>query len=99
MSPPETSSRPNLLEHPAEVFKYFRAAGVAQVICEAKHMCSRAIVNVCRDEAAARRRFGVDQGAGAVYTRTGRPFFEERGLEAAVLDRVRAAIDAAGLWT
>ena len=33
--------------------------GVPRVVCEQKHMGSRAVVIVCRDEEAARRRFGV----------------------------------------
>jgi protein phosphatase len=62
-------------------------------------MGSRAVVVVCRDENAARARFGVDDGRrGAIYTRTGRPFFEEAKLEAALLSRVAAAVGEAGLW-
>lgn len=62
-------------------------------------MGSRAVVVVCRDAAAARDRFGVEDGpAGAAYTRTGRPFFTDPDLEARFLARVRAALAAAGLW-
>ena len=50
----ETSHAPGLLEHPAEAFAYFRAHGVPKVVCEEKHMGSRAVVIVCRDEDAAR---------------------------------------------
>jgi protein phosphatase len=100
MSPCETSSEPGLLEHPAEAFSYYRSQGAFQVICEEKHMGSRAIVIVCQDGAAARQRFGVPDGeAGIVYTRTGRRFFNERALETQLLDRVRAALSAANLWT
>ncbi|HEX3872879.1 MAG TPA: polynucleotide kinase-phosphatase, partial [Solirubrobacteraceae bacterium] len=42
MAPPATSGRPDLLEHPDEVFAEYRAAGVQDVICEEKHMGSRA---------------------------------------------------------
>ncbi len=100
MSPSETSRRPDLLEHPAEAFAYYRAEGVPRVVCQEKHMGSRAVVVLCRDEAAARRRFGVaDQGAGIVYTRTGRRFFdEESGLEAELLARLRAAMDMTPFW-
>jgi len=100
MSPCETSTEPGLLEHPTEAFAYYRAQGIERVICEEKHMGSRAVVVVCRDEDAARRRFGVvGEGAGIVYTRTGRRFFEDAAVEAALLARLRAALDAAGLWT
>ncbi|HKX26650.1 MAG TPA: polynucleotide kinase-phosphatase, partial [Blastocatellia bacterium] len=44
ISPPETSSEAGLLEHPAEVFSYFAGEGVSRVVCEEKHMGSRAIV-------------------------------------------------------
>jgi len=99
MSPCETSGRPGLLEHPAEAFEYYRGAGVAEVVCEEKHMGSRAVVVVCRDEDAARERFGVITGEiGIVHTRTGRRFFGDERLEASLLDRVRASIQASGLW-
>jgi protein phosphatase len=99
MSPCETSSAPGLLEHPAEAFAYFRHAGVPRVVCEEKHMGSRAVVIVCRDEDAAKRTFGVTgEGIGIVYTRTGRRFFDDTALETEFLERVRAAADAAGFW-
>jgi protein phosphatase len=99
MSPVETSKLPDLLEHPAEAFSYYRSSGVPTVICEEKHMGSRAVVLVCRDEAAARKRFGVeDEGIGVVYTRTGRRFFNDARLEAECLVQVRDAVTEAGLW-
>jgi PNKP adenylyltransferase domain, ligase domain/5'-nucleotidase len=72
MSPSETSHTPSLLEHPAEAFSYYRGAGIGHVVCEEKHMGSRAVVIACRDADAARRRFGADCAAGIVHTRTGR---------------------------
>jgi protein phosphatase len=99
MSPCETSRVEGLLEHPAEAFAYYRNEGAPQVICEEKHMGSRAVVVACRDETAARERFGVTTGeCGAVVTRTGRRFFHDEALERAFLDRVRAALAAADLW-
>jgi protein phosphatase len=99
MSPCETSSEPGLLEHPAEAFSYYRSQGAPQVICEEKHMGSRAVVIVCQDEQAAKERFGVLEGEiGIVYTRTGRRFFNEPALEAQFLDRVRSAVSKANLW-
>ncbi|HVC82054.1 MAG TPA: polynucleotide kinase-phosphatase, partial [Chloroflexota bacterium] len=73
MSPCETSSRPDLLEHPEEAFAYYRKESATRVVCEEKHMGSRAVIVVCKDEEVARSRFGViGQGAGMVFTRTGR---------------------------
>mgnify|MGYP000241439471 CR=1 FL=1 len=99
MSPVETSPLDDYLEHPAEAFEYYRRNGVAQVICEEKHMGSRALVVVCKDEDVAKERFGiVDEGIGIVYTRTGRRFFDDLQLEAQFIERVRDAITNSGLW-
>jgi len=98
MSPSETSQREGYLEHPDEAFAYFRSQGVPNVVCEEKHMGSRAVVVVCRDEVAARSRFGVESESGIVVTRTGRQFFNDAVLETAMLERVRAALTAAGFW-
>ena len=99
MSPSETTEQPSLLEHPAEAFDYFRREGVPKVVCEQKHMGSRAVVIVCRDHEAVLRRFGVAQDEiGVCYTRTGRRFFTDDGLERDFLNRVRAAVTNAGLW-
>jgi protein phosphatase len=98
MAPCATSQRSDLLEHPAEAFDVYRTDGVAQVVCEEKHMGSRAVALVCRDAATARARFGATDGTtGAVYTRTGRPFFDP-GLTEQLLERLRDAVTAAGLW-
>jgi protein phosphatase len=98
MSPPATTTREGLLEHPSEAFDAYRRDGVTRLVCEEKHMGSRAVVVVCRDEAAALRRFGV-AGNGAIFTRTGRAFFNDHSLESAMLDNVRSAIAALDLWT
>lgn len=98
MSPSETSSRPGYLEHPDEAFSYFRSQGVPQVVCEEKHMGSRAVIVACRDEEAGRDRFGVEDGAGIVVTRTGRKFFSDDDMEQVVLQRVRDALTSAGFW-
>lgn len=99
MSPVETSKLPDLLEHPAQAFAYYRDNGIPQVICEEKHMGSRAIVLVCRDETPAHKRFGVSgEGIGVVYTRTGRRFFNDLELEAAFLAQVHQSVTESGLW-
>ncbi|MDG3007163.1 polynucleotide kinase-phosphatase [Paludisphaera mucosa] len=98
MSPCETSREAGLLEHPAEAFSYYRAQGAPRVVCQEKHMGSRAVVVACRDEAAARDRFGVEGEVGAVVTRTGRRFFRDADLERAFLDRVRGALTSADVW-
>ncbi len=96
MAPTATSHQPGLLEHPREALAAFRSAGVPEVVCEEKHMGSRAVVIACRDSDAAVRRFGM-AGAGVIYTRTGRAFFPP-ATERQLLDRVIAAATAARLW-
>lgn len=98
MAPTATSKEEGYLEHPAEAFAQYAAAGVGKVVCEEKHMGSRAVALVCRDAEAARERFGVDGPTGALHTRTGRPFFDDEETTELVLARLRAAIGAAGLW-
>ncbi|NBH04061.1 polynucleotide kinase-phosphatase [Amycolatopsis sp. SID8362] len=93
MAPCSTSAREDYLEHPEEAFAEYRAAGVETVLCEEKHMGSRAVVLVCQDGVAA-KRFGIE-GGGAVYTRTGRPFFAAAQNDELLAD-VRTA--AAGLF-
>jgi len=99
MSPSETTTQPGLLEHPAEAFGYFRHAAVPRVVCEEKHMGSRAVVIVCRGEDVARRRFGVEgEGIGICYTRTGRRFFDDATVEQQLLGLVGDALEQTGLW-
>ncbi|MFF0289400.1 polynucleotide kinase-phosphatase [Streptomyces sp. NPDC005262] len=98
MAPTATSHEEGFLEHPAEAFAQYRADGVARVVCEEKHMGSRAVALVCRDAEAARERFGVEGPTGALHTRTGRPFLDDAALSEVILGRLRTAVTAAGLW-
>lgn len=95
MAPPETSTLDGFLEHPAEAFEEFAKAGVTRVVCEEKHMGSRAIAVLARTPEAAAKRFGITDGTtGMVYTRTGRPFFGD--LMGELVDRLRDAVHP--LW-
>ncbi|MGW7605707.1 polynucleotide kinase-phosphatase [Streptomyces sp. NPDC054766] len=98
MAPTATSHVEGYLEHPAEAFAQYQEDGVARVVCEEKHMGSRAVALVCRDAGVARERFGVDGPTGSLYTRTGRPFFDDADVTEEILGRVRAAATEAGLW-
>jgi protein phosphatase len=110
MAPTATSHVEGYLEHPAEAFAQYKDDGVARVVCEEKHMGSRAVALVCRDAEVARKRFGVggtsrssaaESGGGptgSLYTRTGRPFLDDEALTEQILDRLRTAIGEAGLW-
>ncbi|MFF4086245.1 polynucleotide kinase-phosphatase [Streptomyces nigra] len=99
MAPTATSAVDGYLEHPAEAFAQYAADGVERVVCEEKHMGSRAVALVCRDAEAARRHFGVDGPTGSLYTRTGRPFFDDPAVTETILERIRTAAGEAGLWT
>lgn len=89
MSPVATSKLDGYLEHPAQAFDEYAGWGVTRVVCEEKHMGSRAIAIIARDADAAERRFGVGDGTtGVVYTRTGRPFFADTSE---LVDRLRAS--------
>ncbi|MYR92508.1 MULTISPECIES: polynucleotide kinase-phosphatase [unclassified Streptomyces] len=98
MAPTATSKEEGFLEHPAEAFAQYHADGVGRVVCEEKHMGSRAVALVCKDAAAATARFGTDGPTGTLHTRTGRPFLDDRALTEEVLGRLRTAVTAAGLW-
>ena len=99
MSPVETTTKAGYLEHPDETFKYFNSQGVEKIICEEKHMRSRAIVVACKDTKTAAKRFHVTDGlAGVCYTRTGRSFFNDPKLEEQFITRVRKAVKQADLW-
>jgi protein phosphatase len=98
MSPSDTSKQPALLEHPQEALSYYRHQGVPHVICEQKHMCSRAVVVLCWDESVSQRRFGVVTPAlGTVDTPTGRRLFNDNAIETAFLTRLRDAAEHATL--
>ena len=96
MSPVATSPHHDLLEHPDQAFAAYRADGVESVLCEEKHMGSRAVLLVCRSPEVAPERFGLP-GPGAIWTRTGRPFFAAE-LTAALIGQLRAAAEQAGLF-
>ncbi|ADG77124.1 Metallophosphoesterase OS=Tsukamurella paurometabola (strain ATCC 8368 / DSM / CCUG 35730 /CIP 100753 / JCM 10117 / KCTC 9821 / NBRC 16120 / NCIMB 702349/ NCTC 13040) OX=521096 GN=Tpau_0483 PE=4 SV=1 [Tsukamurella paurometabola] len=90
MSPASVSRHEDYLEHPVCAFDDFAGWGVERVICEEKHMGSRAIAVIARDADVAAWRFGVADGSsGAVYTRTGRSFVED---SASLVDRIRGAV-------
>ncbi|MFZ2012961.1 MAG: polynucleotide kinase-phosphatase [Nocardioides sp.] len=78
MSPVATSKVEGFLEHPEQAFDEYAGWGVSRVVCEEKHMGSRAIAVITQDADVAERRFGIGDGTtGVVHTRTGRPFFPD----------------------
>ncbi|MEM9986989.1 MAG: polynucleotide kinase-phosphatase, partial [Bacteroidota bacterium] len=99
MSPCGTSELPGFLEHPDQAINYYKRRGVKKIICEEKHMGSRAVLVICQDEAAAQQRFGIsNEGIGVCYTRTGRNFFNDRTLEKEFLAHVNQALTQSSFW-
>ncbi len=98
MAPTATTPGGDLLEQPGSAFESYRRSGVEHVICQEKHMGSRAVALVCRSADVAEGRFGAtDSATGAVYTRTGRSFFPS-GVTEQLLQAVRQAVDDIGGW-
>jgi len=99
MSPAETSTHEDYLERPEEAFAFYQRMSIDKVVCEEKHMGSRAVVIVARNEDVVRRVFGIKgEGIGVVYTRTGRAFFNDKTIEQAFLQRLDAALDKSGFY-
>jgi len=100
MSPCETSNKPDYLEYPAEAFDYYKTRGIGRIICEEKHMGSRAVIVLCKDSETAAKRFGVcDNSFGIIYTRTGRSFFDETASENSILTRLVNILSASSFWS
>lgn len=94
MSPAESSTQPGYLEHPQEAFEYYKRQGVTQLVCEEKHMGSRAVMLLSRNP----DRFDAPEGwLGTLHTRTGRQFLAAEH-EHRVLQQAHEAVERAGLW-
>jgi protein phosphatase len=99
MSPCETSKLAGFLEYPTEAFDYYKTRGIGKVVCEQKHMGSRAVIVLCKDGVTAAKRFGVmDDSFGIIYTRTGRSFFDDPETERAILTRLQKVLSKTGFW-
>lgn len=94
--PPLAAVAENYLEHPAEAIAYYRAQEVSTMIAEKKHMGSRAIILLFRDEQAAIPYIGRPLH-GTIYTRTGRSFFQTE-LEREVLLTLQQQLQEAGYF-
>lgn len=99
MSPCATSELPDFLEYPTQALNYFKKRGIEKVVCEEKHMGSRAVIVICKNEEAATKRFGIEnEGIGICYTRTGRNFFNDPKTEKGFLDRVNQCLSNTTFW-
>jgi protein phosphatase len=99
MSPCETSKSPDYLEYPTQAFDYYKVRGVGKVVCEQKHMGSRAIIVLCKDTETASKRFNIaNDSFGIIYTRTGRHFFDDKETERAILSRLQKVLSESHFW-
>lgn len=99
MSPCETSQTDGYLEYPPEAFEYYRKNGIKNVVCEKKHMGSRAVIILCHTSETAVKRFGIDDGtSGIIYTRTGRRFFDNPETERELLKRLDGVLTENNFW-
>jgi len=99
MSPCLTSELPDFLEYPTEALDYYKKRGIEKVVCEEKHMGSRAVLIVCKDETTALKRFGIEnEGLGTCYTRSGRNFFNEPAIGEAFVQRVNQCLTNTCFW-
>ena len=99
MSPAETSALDGYLEHPQQAIDYYKKRGIKQLICEEKHMGSRAVVIVCKDQQTVLDKFTDNHGIlGICYTRTGRNFFRHQDIERQFFDKLNQALTNSGFW-
>ena len=98
MSPaPEPSSLDNYFEHPQEAFKYYRNQGITTMVVEKKHMGSRGILLLFKDEETAVGYVGSPK-LGTIYTRTGRGFFEQE-LSAKIIKQLNTDLHQGQYFT
>ncbi|WP_059173540.1 polynucleotide kinase-phosphatase [Bacillus sp. FJAT-27445] len=98
MSPtPVPSSLENYLEHPEEAIGYYRNHGITRLVAEKKHMGSRGILFLFKDEESALKYTGM-KTLGTIYTRTGRRFFD-RETEAEIVRNLNNDLCATGYFT
>lgn len=91
MSPvPIPSQLPDYLEHPIEAFKYYRDNGVNQLIVEKKHMGSRGILLIFKNEEVALNYTGISN-LGAIYSRSGKRFFK-KDIEERILTVIQSSL-------
>lgn len=91
MSPvPIPSQLPDYLEHPLEAFQYYRDHGVNQLIVEKKHMGSRGILLIFKNEEEAFNYTGISN-LGAIYSRSGKRFFK-KDIEEQILTGIQSSL-------
>jgi polynucleotide kinase-phosphatase len=99
MSPCKTSLLDDYLEYPMDAFEYYKSNGIDKVICEEKHMGSRAVIIVANDKKVIKNRFNIyDDSIGVIYTRRGNPFFTDTKVEQEILNRLNNVLTQNNFW-
>ena len=99
MSPCKDSDKDDYLEYPTEAFDYYIKNNIKDVICEQKHMGSRAVIVLCKNAEYAKERFNVKDGSfGCIYTRTGKPFFRDINTQNEILTRLNKVLEKTKFW-
>ena len=78
MSPVATSKADGFLEHPEQAFEEYAKWGVTRVVCEEKHMGSRAIAVIAKDPDAAERHVHPAGNTELQPRRTGHRHLDHR---------------------
>jgi protein phosphatase len=87
------------LEYPTEAIYYFKKRGIKNIFFEEKHMGSRAVMVICKDNSVPARRFKIpEKRIGVIYTRTGRPFFADSKMELEVLNLLQESLNQSDFW-
>lgn len=95
--PPVPSSKlEDFIEHPNEGFDYYRENGIKKVICQLKHMGSRGLILIGKNEQIMKSKFNLD-GLGEIWSRTGRQLFNDEWRNY-LLNKFKEIIDKSGLW-
>lgn len=97
MSPtPKSSSIEGYLEHPIDAYHYYIDNGIEQMVVEKKHMGSRGILLLYKNQETAEKYIGK-KSLGTIYTRTGRAFFSHE-LEEEILTKLHNDLTAANYF-
>jgi len=77
MSPtPKTSSLDDFLEHPTEAFDYYKNQGITHVVCQKKHMGSRAYITLFKNKEVGKRYYNRPS-LGSILSRNNAKFFKQ----------------------
>lgn len=103
---PVTSEQEGFLEHPSDIFAYYKKVGVQSVICEQKHMGGRVTLLVCKQTQVAKKRFALPDGQRSSCLYRVKPDasayeflqWEHELRSKGLFKHLESVIDASGIW-